>query len=314
MRGILSLVVLSAACTQGETMPAKHILIIDDQPTVLSVLAAGLRNLGEGYVIETAVNGRDAIKKVQTLKNVQQKDYELVITDYKMPDMNGVEVAQTIKRLSPSTRIILMSSYDMAGVEATSKQLNFEGLLNKPVSIAQIRDIVAKALERTTSSSQEKILTAPTSNSSSNSPLYGPLEMLRINTNARCVLLLSASGHMVELAGNGKDLEISSVSALVAANFMAASELAKLLGNDSVFKSSYHEGLNYDIYAHDVDGKFLIAVIFGPESKAGLVRFYVNKTIEELPTLLTEDLFAVDFSDSDISESIQDELDELFSL
>ena len=297
----------------SDATQAKHILIIDDQPTILSVLAAGIRNLGEAYVVETASNGRDALKKVQTLKKVQHKDYELVITDYKMPDMNGVEVAQTIKRIAPNTRIILMSSYDMSSAKAASKEANFVGVLSKPVSIAKIRDIVSHALERTSSNSQESILAEPYS-SDSHSPLYQPLETLRIHTNARCILLLSSSGHMVELAGDGNDLEISSVSALVAANFMAASELAKLVGNDSVFKSSYHEGLNYDIYAHDIDGEFLIAVIFGPESKAGLVRFYVNKTVKELPALLTDDLFSVDFSDSDISETIQDELDELFSL
>ena len=298
----------------NSTAQTKHILIIDDQPTILSVLAAGIRNLGEAYVVETASSGRDAIKKVQTFKNVQQKDYELVITDYKMPDMNGVEVAQTIKRISPHTRIILMSSYDMSSDTTDPGGTNFVGKLNKPITMAQINSIVSEALERTTARNQEDIRGEPQADPFANSPLYSPLETLRVNTNARCVLLLSASGHTVELAGDGSDLEIASVSALVAANFMAASELARLLGNDSVFKSSYHEGLNYDIYAHDIDGQFLVAVIFGPESKAGLVRFYVNKTIKELPSLLTDDLFTVDFSDSDISESIQDELDELFSL
>lgn len=137
------------------------------------------------------------------------------------------------------------------------------------------------------------------------------LQKLRIDTGASCVLLISSGGNAVEIAGHTTGLDVVSVSALVAANFMAASELARLVGNGSVFRSSYHEGPDYDIYAHDINGSFLIAVIFGTKSKTGLVRFYTSETVEKLMPLLDEETAYIEL-DEDLSPAIDKELEQLF--
>lgn len=229
--------------------------------------------------------------------------------------MNGIEVAQSVKKLSPNSQIILMSAHNMGFLEEIAKSLDVVGLLSKPISIAHIREIVQRVFEQTKSNSEKSVkLETQIHEAAEQSPLFEPLNTLRMNANARCVLLLSATGHLVEVVGQADDFDISSVSALVAANFMAATELAKLLGNRSIFKSSFHEGEDYDIYSHDINGEYLLAVIFSLESKAGLVRFYVNKAVEILPPLLTQELFSVDFSDNDISDSIQNDLASLFGI
>jgi len=297
--------------------PPKRVLIVDDHRTILTIIAAGIRKLGDEYgdeyIVETANNGQEALKKIQALKNTYQEEYDLVITDYMMPNMNGIEVAKSVKKLSPKSQIVLMSAHNMATIKTKAKSLEVLGVLKKPISIFHIREIVQRVFEQPVTNSREsKQLKAKIGLAAQQSTLFEPLNSLRVNTNARCILLLSSSGHLVEVVGQTSDLDISSVSALVAANFMAAAELAKLVGNSSIFKSSYHEGVNYDIYAHDINGKFLLAIIFGLESKVGLVRHYANKTVALLPPLLTDDLFSVDFSDSDISETIQDDLDDLF--
>ncbi len=97
------------------------------------------------------------------------------------------------------------------------------------------------------------------------------------------MLLLTTGGYPVEVLGTKQgDLDISSVAALVAANFMAAMELSRLLGNASIFKSSYHEGPDYNIYSYEVNDELLLAVIFGTESRPGAVWFYTKQVASEL--------------------------------
>lgn len=63
---------------------------------------------------------------------------------------------------------------------------------------------------------------------------------------------------------------------------MAAVELARLLETGSIFKSSYHESPDYSFYSYAVNGDLLLTVIFGAETKPGMVWFYTKKVAIEL--------------------------------
>lgn len=142
--------------------------------------------------------------------------------------------------------------------------------------------------------------------------IYETLQQLKQNTNGRCAMLLSSSGHVVECVGDSDRLDVANISALVAANFMATLELAKLVGNSSLFKSSYHAGLEYDIFSYGLNNDYLLVVIFDTNTKVGLVRFCVKEISEALISLLQSNTFSIDFSDSQIELSVQQELDKLF--
>jgi len=69
---------------------------------------------------------------------------------------------------------------------------------------------------------------------------------------------------------------------------VAAAELARMLGNQSVFKSSHHEGPDYNIYTYAVNNEILLAVIFGIESKVGAVWLYAKQAASALAPLVEE--------------------------
>ena len=71
----------------------KRILVVDDEEQVVSVLRDSLRKLGQDYEIVTAQNGYDA------LEVVKKTSFDLVITDLKMPGMNGLELTEAIHTL-----------------------------------------------------------------------------------------------------------------------------------------------------------------------------------------------------------------------
>jgi DNA-binding NtrC family response regulator len=79
------------------------ILVVDDEPDYCEVLRMIL--LEEQYRVTTCSNGKEA------LKILEKDDYDLVVTDLMMPDMNGDELLHEIKKTKPSTEVIIMTAY-----------------------------------------------------------------------------------------------------------------------------------------------------------------------------------------------------------
>lgn len=265
-------------------LPSKRVLIVDDEPNVAVVLADGLEKLGDDYIIETANSGESALAKIR------QQPYALVVTDYKMPGMNGLDLAQAIRQISPATQVILMTAYGTAGLRDSVERMEV-GYIDKPFTMEQIREIVERAVGYAETRRQEDPYRS--GQRALAHSVIEALRELRAETGARCVLLLSAGGYPVETVGQTVGLDVNSVGALVAANFLAAAELARLLGNRTIFKSSYHEGPDYNVYSYDINGDLLLAVVFGAESKPGLVWFYTKQTAAALLPLLNEPAEAV---------------------
>jgi YesN/AraC family two-component response regulator len=256
----------------------KQVLIVDDEHYVALALADNLKKLGS-YRIEMAENMEEALAKIQQTK------YELVITDYKMPGMNGLDLAQAVRALSPGTQVILMTGYGTTGLQDTIKNLikNLEigDYINKPFTSTKIRQVVEQAMGRLSDEEEDCSEMSPIE------PLaHERLQALRYITGARCVLLLSSEGYLVETAGQTNSLDISRVGSLIAANHALSMEWARLMDSDSVYESSYYEGSEYRIYAYEVNEKLMLAVIFSAESEAGSVWFYAKQAAKALAALV----------------------------
>lgn len=86
----------------------KAILVVDDDRQVLESLSFILK--AAGYDITSASNGRDAVQLF--MNRVEQQDrFDLIITDFGMPGMNGEEVAQQVKSISKDTPVVLLSGW-----------------------------------------------------------------------------------------------------------------------------------------------------------------------------------------------------------
>ncbi len=263
----------------------KRVLIVDDEPNVATSLADGLDNLEDECTVDVAHSGEEALRKIRSAA------YTLVITDYKMPGMNGLDLAAAIHRVSPDTQVVLMTAYGTDGLRSAIGKLNLAGYIDKPFSMAQIREIVKQAVAKVGGEDPYRSGTRTL-----NQSVRDILKTLQADAGARCVMLISSGGYPIETSGQTNGLDITSVGALVAANFMAATELARLLGRGSVFKSSYHEGGNnndHNIYAYDVNGDLLLVVVFGSESKPGAVWFYTKQAANTLASQMTNEVAAI---------------------
>ena len=117
-----------------------HVLIVDDEPKVALTLAASLEGLGSEFAIDTAYDFAEAFSKVQ------HTQYELLIVDYEMPGLNGLDLARAVRRVTPETRIVLMTAYGTQALRDTSRLLGLVGYLDKPFTIAQLRELVQRTM------------------------------------------------------------------------------------------------------------------------------------------------------------------------
>lgn len=115
------------------------VLIVDDE-TAISI---SLRFLMErqGYLVETAINGQEAL-----MKAVQFKPH-VVLLDFMMPEINGLEVCQTLQSFVPRPRIVFLSAKGRSEDIAKAKIAGADVYLVKPFAIADVLTHVSRLLE-----------------------------------------------------------------------------------------------------------------------------------------------------------------------
>ncbi|MDK9718824.1 MAG: hybrid sensor histidine kinase/response regulator [Trichlorobacter sp.] len=121
--------------------PAKAtILLVDDEPMVLKMLQTFLES--QGYQIICATGGQEALNIIEQ----QQHTVDLLITDIRMPDMNGIRLLEAVRQLLPNLPVLLMTGYtDFELVVEGLKQHAFD-LLFKPIDFDQLTWCISKAL------------------------------------------------------------------------------------------------------------------------------------------------------------------------
>lgn len=112
----------------------KPILIVDDNPNMSSLLAEMLEMLN--YQAEVASDGEEALLKLG------ESDFSLVITDFRMPNMTGIELLSKIKSMRPELPVAVISGYNIEEIEDRELTQKADGFLSKPFMIAEIENLL----------------------------------------------------------------------------------------------------------------------------------------------------------------------------
>lgn len=127
----------SYANTRSEV--TRRILIVDDEEGVAFTLREGLRKLPRCEIV-VALSGH------QALKLFDEQPFDLLITDYKMPDLSGVALASCIQQRYPGTGIIMITAYGHDLVQDLVAMNAIQRVLHKPIRLTEIRDVALETL------------------------------------------------------------------------------------------------------------------------------------------------------------------------
>jgi DNA-binding NtrC family response regulator len=250
------------------------ILIVDDEEAMAMLLAERLKWISNDYIVETANTGEEALEKVI------ESSYTLVIADYKMPGLSGLDLAQALQKLTPETQVVLMTAYATAEIREAVNYMGLSGYLSgyleKPFALEEVQEIVDRAIGEIKTSrakSEENYrIEEPKLAPSTSNRVRERMDQLLNTAGVWCVLLLGPSGYPVETVGDTSEIDVADVSKLASANFA----------------SSYHQGKDYNVYLHNLNDKFLLAVVFDATIKPGMVQFYTRQAASDLVPWLSQ--------------------------
>ena len=116
-----------------------RLLIVDDERNIRASLATFFQSLG--HPTSVAADGRQA----RTM--IEEGAFDLVLTDYRMAEMNGLELLVEIKRRRPETQVILMTAYATVENAVAAMKAGAFDYVTKPFSLDQIQPVVERALQ-----------------------------------------------------------------------------------------------------------------------------------------------------------------------
>lgn len=120
-------------------MKGKSLLIIDDDHNTLEILSSFFKD--EGYEVFTATNGKSGLMCFNTnLPN-------LVLTDLKMPKMDGIEVLREVKKVTPNVPVIMVTAYGTIESAVTAMKLGAYDFILKPFNLKEIKELVERAMK-----------------------------------------------------------------------------------------------------------------------------------------------------------------------
>ncbi len=291
-------------------MEIKRILLVDDEPSVLAVLKKSLENLDRQYHIEIALDGEDAWLLLE------QQPFDLVVTDYKMAGLNGIQLLERIRSLQPQTRVILISAYGSDELEAQARRLEAYEYLTKPLEINTFRQTVQQALGDL-AISQDGLLVLSDARYRQVDDL---LAQLQKDVSASGVWLLNLAGQCIIQRGNTHDFAENEIITLLSGGISTLVEIGQVLdGAEEATNLAYREGKHYDLYGLNVGTSLLLILLIqrtAYTTPLGAVWYYARRTADRLNKIMGDSRFASSMLelDHDFEQSVEEALDQIFDL
>ena len=265
---------------KGKAMiAARHILIVDDETKVAFFLRESLEALGHNFQVVSVSSTEEA------LQETQRRKFDLIVTDQRMPDMDGLELIRQVQARDLDTQFILITAYGSEDVLAQARQLGAYRYFTKPFHIGDFVETVLDILQQDTNHQPQATLSDQHADL-----LSSRLEELRREIGAQCLLAVNAIEELVAQTGVTTDLEIKPLLRLVSSEFPISTSMMHYLGGNQPSNLNYYEGANHDIYTANVHENLFLVLVFDRRvqaSRIGIVWLYVRRAVENLRRLMT---------------------------
>jgi DNA-binding NtrC family response regulator len=176
-----------------------RLVVIDDEVNAAAALETLLKE--DGYEIARAHDARSA------LALLEKTEPDVVLTDLRMPGMDGLELLAKIKEIRPETMVILMTAFGTVKTAVKAMKLGAEDYLSKPIDVEELEVVLQKALDRKGLVEEARSLRERLEHKYRLDNLVGESpEMLAVFKTIRQVAPSSASVLLLGESGTGKEL------------------------------------------------------------------------------------------------------------
>jgi len=176
-----------------------RIVVIDDEVNAATALETLLRE--DGYEVARAQDARAG------LSLLEKTEADVVLTDLRMPGMDGLELLGRIKEMRPETMVILMTAYGTVKTAVKAMKLGAEDYLGKPIDVEELEVVLQKVLEKKRLLEETRLLRERVSEKYRFENLVGESpEMLAAFKTVRQVAPSTASVLLLGESGTGKEL------------------------------------------------------------------------------------------------------------
>jgi two-component system OmpR family response regulator len=127
-----------------------RILVVDDEPSIVDAVATALRY--EGFDVEEAPSGRDA------LRAVARREPDLIVLDWMLPDLDGLEVGRRLREQGFKTAILFLTAKDSTENKVQALRAGGDDYVTKPFSLAELVARVQAILRRTAGAPPGEVL------------------------------------------------------------------------------------------------------------------------------------------------------------
>lgn len=274
----------------------KRILIVDDHFDTLRFLRSLLELADSRYEVVSVRSGEEAGLELR-------RTYDLLITDLRLPGVDGTEVARRAKKRMPDLPIIVISGFAKELSHIEELDIDIFCYFRKPLDADAMLAAVHTALwgELPVESEMESeiiieeeiveetvkdlvIDTAVTPD------IEKRLEMLRMNTGAEQLILGTITGELAAASG-ALNYDISELSRTVAENLRSTFALADQLGTEEHQTIQYQTSKRFDVYTANVGEYHFITMFFDAQARRGrigTVWVFIQRAIRDLQPLLSD--------------------------
>ena len=277
-----------------------RILIVDDDLETAKMLKMNLEVLEADYEITIIISGEEAKLEMQFV------EFDLLITDYRLPGMTGVELISQVRAINQHIPIILATGQAIPAIQREIAASGHEvvDIFQKPFDIGlivnQINELLLGEEVAVNVAREESAPAAPAQPESKideakqftvdEQALFRLLEVLQRQLDATAAALVDSEGSVVSLAGMlDQSLHFSQMTKLLAQNFANNDEIADYLGGVQGLRAlHYYSGTDYDIYALPADDTYLMVVVLpaSDRTQMGMVLRYARPVLKDIGAML----------------------------
>lgn len=261
----------------------KKVLLVDDHFEMLDFLRSMLELSSQNYDVLAVPSAEEG------LLELRQKEFDLVITDVRLPGMSGFEFVRNIRRIKPTVPTIMITAYSSEQGRREAAELGVHRYFRKPLDTDEVLAAVHTALYG------ELVVHADTSGGAGDIDVEVPeevprrLETLRADTGSTRIALGTSSGKILLQVGQGPGMNLFRLSRLIATNLDNSFLLTQELGGSTPITIQYHAGDKIELYIANVGRDYFLAIFFDAQTRRGrmgTIWVFAQRAIKDLLAML----------------------------